>query len=898
MPLPTQAQQGEEGLLARHAAPTGFLKSCQFNAEHAAQDYLQDVAVIAGLPALPQVGTGLPQLAGPASQSDPGMTPLAAQAAGPSLAVPPDPQETVLPGVLPLVALQSVPKMVISFDAIEHDDPLQTSPQPTYAGIPVSFVDPTLGFIVVPVPDLATAMLVQQTAADDPDVIDCDVSTTKTALHFPPDDPCYAGAPGGGCAGSQWYLDRMRVPDAWGPAAPGLSGANNRRLCIADSGFHMTHTDLAGVALAGSISYTPAAGGGTEPFDDDNVGHGTAMAGLALAAIHNGLHVAGITRQDLLAAKVLGASADMPSYTASAIAWCANNGANVISLSLGFDSDPGRVLKKAVEYAWARGALIFAAPPNDPALPVDFPGIYPQVVAVNCVDNAATPQKCATSPADSHVFLSAPANPDIRLLAPDASSMFGACGSPNNCRSLWPNAGNSGATAMAAGVAALVWGANTGLTNAQVKEILRCTAIDVGVTGTPSKLDTQTGWGMLDADAAIDAAQGTGACAPAAAAPATVWTETFEGAWTSSWYLGTTDGTAPMWHQHGGACVAAAQGSFSAGWTQSGPCTYNTGSVQRNWITSPWISLAGATTAELTFKTTFFIEMYGGSYDQLYVWIYDGSWHLEKAWDSSTPASGGCGASSSTCLTPWSLQTVSLTPYVGKDIFMSFDARTVDSLYNDFKGWYVDDVAVSVSAAGGPGPVVPSWHEDFELCGGPLCPGWVYVSGPTGVGGDWQVTGKKSFGSDPAKANALWYGKDASNTYETGSDANSGRAMANIDPTYPDIHVPATGAPMLQFRSWSEREYATYWDELRVEVSPVATGGWSCLASTYTVASSSNPCSGAAAIPYYPMAWDQLSYSLAAYAGQDVYIRFVFDTHDGLYNTYWGWFVDEVAVVN
>ncbi len=39
-----------------------------------------------------------------------------------------------------------------------------------------------------------------------------------------------------------------------------------------------------------------------------------------------------------------------------------------------------------------------------------------------------------------------------------------------------------------------------------------------------------------------------------------------------------------------------------------------------------------------------------------------------------------------------------LSAYVGKDIQLKFEFRTVDALFNGFRGWFVDDVLVTDKA--------------------------------------------------------------------------------------------------------------------------------------------------------------------------------------------------------
>ncbi|MFN3842699.1 MAG: S8 family serine peptidase [Rehaibacterium terrae] len=66
--------------------------------------------------------------------------------------------------------------------------------------------------------------------------------------------------------------------------------------------------------------------------------------------------------------------------------------------------------------------------------------------------------------------------------------------------------GTSMATPHVAGVAALIWSANPGWTNAQIREALAVTAEDLGSAGR----DNSYGWGLIRADAALAYLQGGG----------------------------------------------------------------------------------------------------------------------------------------------------------------------------------------------------------------------------------------------------------------------------------------------------------------------------------------------------------------------------------------------------
>ncbi|HTL52976.1 MAG TPA: S8 family serine peptidase, partial [Planctomycetota bacterium] len=167
--------------------------------------------------------------------------------------------------------------------------------------------------------------------------------------------------------------------------APG-SGMNTGAgvvIAIVDTGIDLTHPDLQ-PNIIGSYNAINA----TRSANDDN-GHGSHCAGIAAAA-HNGVGVIGVAPDaKLLAVKVLdrngsGTSSDV----AEGILWAADNGAQVISMSLG-SSSSSSLIQTAVQDAASRNIVICAAAGNDgPAAPgssdVEYPGAYPECLAISC----------------------------------------------------------------------------------------------------------------------------------------------------------------------------------------------------------------------------------------------------------------------------------------------------------------------------------------------------------------------------------------------------------------------------------------------------------------------------------------------------------------------------------
>lgn len=135
-------------------------------------------------------------------------------------------------------------------------------------------------------------------------------------------------------------------------------------VCVVDSGIEMSHPDLQHLALAGWLDVI---NGQNEPYDDE--GHGTAMAGIIVAK--NGLsgNAQGV---DLLVAKAIDSNGEgTDTGIAEAVDWCADNQADIISLSLGgeggisFGGITTDQLESAVQDALDQGIFVVAAAGND-----------------------------------------------------------------------------------------------------------------------------------------------------------------------------------------------------------------------------------------------------------------------------------------------------------------------------------------------------------------------------------------------------------------------------------------------------------------------------------------------------------------------------------------------------
>ncbi|MBL72581.1 MAG: hypothetical protein CMB41_05455 [Euryarchaeota archaeon] len=147
-------------------------------------------------------------------------------------------------------------------------------------------------------------------------------------------------------------------------ATGGYTGAGVE-VCMVDSGIDLQHRDMDHLNLAGWLDVVD---NGTAAYDDH--GHGTSMAGLLVA--QGGL--TGLAPDvNLHVVKGLSSTGEGDDQDLSdAIDWCIDQGAHIISLSLGgapgalsFLPGGGRASEAAVERALAQGIFVVAAAGND-----------------------------------------------------------------------------------------------------------------------------------------------------------------------------------------------------------------------------------------------------------------------------------------------------------------------------------------------------------------------------------------------------------------------------------------------------------------------------------------------------------------------------------------------------
>lgn len=114
--------------------------------------------------------------------------------------------------------------------------------------------------------------------------------------------------------------------------------------------------------------------------------HGSHVAGIAAASTDNGEGIEGIAGTPevrVLSARIFGGSTTTIAPTvAEAIRWAADNGADVVNMSIGGSQFGSETVRRATEYATDNGTLCVAATGNSGGDTVQYPAAHPDVMAV------------------------------------------------------------------------------------------------------------------------------------------------------------------------------------------------------------------------------------------------------------------------------------------------------------------------------------------------------------------------------------------------------------------------------------------------------------------------------------------------------------------------------------
>ncbi|ODS38513.1 MAG: hypothetical protein A7316_00885 [Candidatus Altiarchaeales archaeon WOR_SM1_86-2] len=315
-----------------------------------------------------------------------------------------------------------------------------------------------------------------------------------------PNDPYY---------GYQWHLDNdvyggINMECAWD-----ISTGSNVIVAVIDTGVayenygrqYKQAPDLANTCFVAGYDFV---NDDSHPNDDNS--HGTHVAGTVAQSTNNNNGVAGVAFEAcIMPVKVLNKQGSGSySWIADGIYYAADNGAQVISMSLG-GSSSSSTLEEALAYAYDKGVTIVAAAGNDG---MGGPPLYPAaydayVIAVGATRYDETRAPYSTT--GDYVDIAAPGG-DTSVDQNGDSYADGVLQntfnpSTKNTRDFgyWFLQGTSMATPHVSGAAALLIADGVATTPDEVRDALQSTAEDKGDPGW----DPEYGWGIVDAYAAL-----------------------------------------------------------------------------------------------------------------------------------------------------------------------------------------------------------------------------------------------------------------------------------------------------------------------------------------------------------------------------------------------------------
>jgi thermitase len=186
---------------------------------------------------------------------------------------------------------------------------------------------------------------------------------------IPPNDPDYS---------KQWALSHIQAETAWKE----VGNLKPITVAVIDTGVCMNHEDLQGRVLDNGYDFVDD---DTNP--EDVFGHGCSVAGIIAANIDNGIGISGFApNASILPVRVLGPNGSgSMADVAKGIVYAADNGADIINLSLG-SFVGSQTEKDAIDYAVGKGVTVIASAGNSGGALPGFPARYENVVAVGAID--------------------------------------------------------------------------------------------------------------------------------------------------------------------------------------------------------------------------------------------------------------------------------------------------------------------------------------------------------------------------------------------------------------------------------------------------------------------------------------------------------------------------------
>ncbi len=348
-----------------------------------------------------------------------------------------------------------------------------------YGSVKYNPINPKFNYIVVKPNDVENAEWekIMDYYRALPEVLYVEPNRYLKALEFIPNDPRYD---------EQWNMTLLNMPTVW----EHTKGDSSVVVAVIDTGVTVGLSDSP-INIDTNNDYDAI----DDDFDaNDEHYHGTHVAGTVAQATNNNEGVAGMApNTTILPIRVLDASGyGTDQQVADGIIWAADNGADIINMSLGDheddDSDPNnqahQILYDACQYAYEAGVTIFAASGNDSDSRISWPAKFDNVISVGSV----TINKERAYYSNGGV--------DLDIVAPGGETWTTSEGvlQQKSDGSYEFLQGTSMACPHAAGFGALLKALDPSLTPDEMRAVITLTAEDLGEPGW----DTSFGFGLIN----------------------------------------------------------------------------------------------------------------------------------------------------------------------------------------------------------------------------------------------------------------------------------------------------------------------------------------------------------------------------------------------------------------
>jgi subtilisin family serine protease len=284
----------------------------------------------------------------------------------------------------------------------------------------------------------------------------------------------------------------IRALEAWEET----KGDEQVIIAVIDTGIDFDHPDLAntdGMEKIASNGYD-FVNEDNDPTDDN--GHGTFVSGLAAAKSNNDEGIAGVNwNAKILPIKAVEADGTgYVSWLTEAVRYAADNGADVISMSLGFTLGPNEEvpgLEAELQNAYAKGIVIVASAGNEGAS-VLYPAAYDYCLAVAASDYNDEISSWSNSGPEIDV-----AAPGVRLVSLVPTWYPGLEWGDFTLPPYAYADGTSASAAVVSGYVSLIKSIKPWLEPDQIMDIIRFSADDINIDTLPGK-DDHAGYGRIN----------------------------------------------------------------------------------------------------------------------------------------------------------------------------------------------------------------------------------------------------------------------------------------------------------------------------------------------------------------------------------------------------------------